>query len=107
MRNASPFFSETLKQMADDGVQRALGFILSSHRTEASWERYRKISPMRAELGQPPETTARLATIRFLQTWAELFNGLTNQADNKSDSAGFYRAQPADGNGRAHLLNNH
>src|SRR6188474_1230719 len=39
MRNASPFFNETLKQMADDGVRRALGFILSSHRTEASWER--------------------------------------------------------------------
>ncbi len=35
MRNASPFFIETLKQMAHDGVKRALGFILSSHRTRS------------------------------------------------------------------------
>jgi ferrochelatase len=32
LRNSSPFFSETLAQMARDGVKRALGFILSSHR---------------------------------------------------------------------------
>src|SRR5262245_58906062 len=40
LRNSSPFFVETLRQMALDGVERALGLILSSHRTEASWERY-------------------------------------------------------------------
>ena len=39
MRNASPFFVETLGQMAKDGIRRALGFILASHRTEASWDR--------------------------------------------------------------------
>jgi protoporphyrin/coproporphyrin ferrochelatase len=52
MRNAQPFFVETLKQMAGEGVNRALGFILSSHQTEASWERYHKnIADARAELG--------------------------------------------------------
>jgi ferrochelatase len=52
MRNSSPFFTETLKQMADDGMKNALGFILSSHRTEASWERYqRNIEEACAELG--------------------------------------------------------
>ncbi|HMA80274.1 MAG TPA: ferrochelatase, partial [Candidatus Binatia bacterium] len=52
MRNSSPFFSETLNRMASDGVRNALGFILSSHRTEASWERYQKdIAEARAELG--------------------------------------------------------
>lgn len=52
LRNASPFFSETLAQMARDGVQQALGFILSSHRTEASWARYQKnIADARVELG--------------------------------------------------------
>jgi ferrochelatase len=52
LRNASPFFSETLAQMANDGTKRALGFILSSHRTEASWERYQKnIADARVELG--------------------------------------------------------
>jgi protoporphyrin/coproporphyrin ferrochelatase len=52
LRNSQPFFPETLKQMNDDGVKRALGFILSSHRTEASWERYQKnIADARVELG--------------------------------------------------------
>ena len=52
MRNSRPFFADTLKQMHDDGVRRALGFILSSHQTEASWERYQKnIADARAEIG--------------------------------------------------------
>ncbi|MGH7888324.1 MAG: ferrochelatase, partial [Candidatus Binatia bacterium] len=52
MRNATPFFVDILKQMSNDGVKRALGFILSSHRTEASWERYQKnIADARAEIG--------------------------------------------------------
>jgi protoporphyrin/coproporphyrin ferrochelatase len=52
MRNSSPFFSETLKQMAGAGVTKVLGFILSSHKTEASWDRYQKnIADARAELG--------------------------------------------------------
>jgi ferrochelatase len=52
MRNSAPFFVETLKRMADDGVKRALGFILSSHQSEVSWERYQKnIADARAELG--------------------------------------------------------
>src|SRR6266566_8556036 len=57
MRNSSPFFVETLKRMANDGVRRALGFILSSHRTEASWERYQKnVADARVELGaEAPE----------------------------------------------------
>src|SRR5437773_5543670 len=42
MRNVSPFFVETVKQMADDGIRKALGFILSPYRTEASWDRYQK-----------------------------------------------------------------
>jgi ferrochelatase len=52
MRNAAPFFADTLKQMSGAGVKRALGFILSSHRTEASWERYmQNIAQARAEIG--------------------------------------------------------
>jgi protoporphyrin/coproporphyrin ferrochelatase len=52
LRNSRPFFAETLQQMHDDGVRRALGFILSSHQTEASWERYQKnIADARAEIG--------------------------------------------------------
>ena len=52
MRNSRPFFAETLKQMHEDGVERAVGLILSSHRTEASWERYQtNIVDARAEMG--------------------------------------------------------
>jgi protoporphyrin/coproporphyrin ferrochelatase len=51
-RNAAPFFIDTLKQMSGDGIRQALGFILSSHQTEASWERYQKnIADARAEIG--------------------------------------------------------
>ena len=39
LRNSAPSFSETLEKMGRDGVKRALGFILSAHRSEASWER--------------------------------------------------------------------
>jgi ferrochelatase len=40
MRNWRPYLSETLDQMAAKGLSRALGIILSSFQTEASWERY-------------------------------------------------------------------
>ncbi len=77
MRNAAPFFNETLKQMAADGVKRALGFILSSHRTEASWERYQKnIADARAEIaGGAPEVDycdGWHDHPRFIQGWVEL-----------------------------------
>jgi ferrochelatase len=40
MRNWHPFLHETLAEMKDAGHRRALGIILSSFQTEASWERY-------------------------------------------------------------------
>jgi len=57
MRNSSPFLAETLKRMARDRIKRVLGFILSSHKTEASWERYIKnVTDARLELGiEAPE----------------------------------------------------
>ncbi|HEX9271388.1 MAG TPA: ferrochelatase [Candidatus Binatia bacterium] len=77
MRNSSPFFSETLKRMANDGIRRALGFILSSHKTEASWERYQKnVADARVELGAEAPEVAYCAGWHdhplFIQTWAEL-----------------------------------
>jgi protoporphyrin/coproporphyrin ferrochelatase len=79
MRNSSPFFSETLKRMANDGIRRALGFILSSHRTEASWDRYQKnVADARVELGpQAPQVTYCSGWHDhplFIQTWAELIH---------------------------------
>jgi ferrochelatase len=77
MRNAKPFFAETLKQMADDGIQRALGFILSSHQSEASWDRYQKnVADARAQLGfAAPEVDYGAGFCDhplFIQTWVEL-----------------------------------
>jgi ferrochelatase len=77
MRNASPFFVETLKKMADDGVHRALGFILSSHQTEASWERYHQnIADARAELGSEAPVVDFCGGWHdhplFIQSWAEI-----------------------------------
>jgi ferrochelatase len=40
MRNWHPFLHEALAEMKDAGHRRALGIILSSLQTEASWERY-------------------------------------------------------------------
>lgn len=77
MRNATPFFLGTLKQMAKEGVKRALGFILSSHRTEASWERYqRNIADARAEHGPAAPEVDYCEGWHdhqlFIETWVEL-----------------------------------
>ena len=76
MRNSTPFFADTLRQMARDGAKKVLGFILSSHKTEASWERYQKnIADARAELGgHAPEVdycTPWHDHPLFIQSWAE------------------------------------
>lgn len=56
MRHSSPFLRETLDRMTADGVKRALGFILSPHQTEASWERYqREVAEAGSELGCAPD----------------------------------------------------
>jgi len=40
MRNWHPYLHETLAEMRDEGSRRALGIVLSSFQTEASWDRY-------------------------------------------------------------------
>jgi protoporphyrin/coproporphyrin ferrochelatase len=51
-RHSKPFIAETLAEMSAAGIKRAAGFILSSHRTEASWERYQEnVAAARASLG--------------------------------------------------------
>ncbi len=77
MRNATPFLVDTLRQMASDGVQRALGFILSSHHTEASWDRYQKnVADARLEIGRDAPEIDYCAGWHdhplFIQTWCEL-----------------------------------
>jgi len=56
MRNWHPYLSETLAVMATAGARRALGVILSSLRTEASWERYQEdVAQARAKVPGAPE----------------------------------------------------
>lgn len=91
MRNASPFFNETLKQMADDGVKHALGFILSSHRNEASWERYQKnIADARADLGAGAPEVDYCGGWHdhplFIQSWVELIQAAMTKIDTASRS---------------------
>ena len=77
MRNAAPFLVGTLRQMAADGVQRAVGFILSSHQTEASWDRYQKnVADARLAIGHEAPNVDYCAGWHdhalFIQSWAEL-----------------------------------
>jgi ferrochelatase len=79
MRNSSPFFTDTLKQMAHDGVKKALGLILSPHRTEASWQRYQSnIEEACAELGGKAPAVDYCDPWHdhplFIQCWVELID---------------------------------
>jgi len=76
MRNSQPFFSDTLKKMFDDGIRTSLGFILSSHRSEASWERYQdNVAEARAEIGERAPVvdycTGWHNHPRLIQCWTE------------------------------------
>ncbi len=42
MRNWHPFIPDTLKQMADSGIKKAVGMIMAAHQSDASWERYQR-----------------------------------------------------------------
>jgi ferrochelatase len=66
MRNWHPFLHETLGEMREPGHRRALGIILSSFQTEASWERYvNDVATARARVGTgAPEVV-------FAPPWAE------------------------------------
>jgi ferrochelatase len=64
MRNWEPYLADTLARMADDGVRRAVGLILSPHATEASRARYtEQVDAARAALG------TRAPEIRYVDSW--------------------------------------
>jgi ferrochelatase len=76
LRHSSPFIREALEKMMAGGVKRALGFILSSHETEASWKRYQdNVAEARSEIGdRAPDIEFCLgwhAHPLFVQAWAE------------------------------------
>ncbi|MBI2538562.1 MAG: ferrochelatase [Deltaproteobacteria bacterium] len=89
MRNSSPFLAETLKRMGKDGISRALGFILSSHQSEASWERYQKnVADARNELdGLAPEIDycpGWHAHPLFIRTLAELIQPCLDSVEERN-----------------------
>lgn len=85
MRNWHPLIEETLERMTHHGRNRALGLILSSFQTEASWDRYmddvekaRKALKKRAPevFFAPPWSHRRL----FIQAVAKLAAGAAERA---------------------------
>jgi ferrochelatase len=83
-RHSAPFILESLVKMSADGVRRVLAFILSSHRTEASWERYQaNIAEARAGLGDSAPVVDFCPGWHdhplFIETWA---NQIANELDN-------------------------
>jgi ferrochelatase len=51
-RNWEPFIEETLEQMAEDGIEHAIGFPTAAYRCEASWDRYLKaVDAARQKIG--------------------------------------------------------
>ncbi|HEU4343481.1 MAG TPA: ferrochelatase [Candidatus Binatia bacterium] len=84
MRNSRPFLRETLDEMTADGARRSLGFILSPHQTEASWERYQKdVAEAQEELGGAAPTVHFCfgwhAHPLFIQTWVEQIQSSLNR----------------------------
>jgi len=52
MRNWHPFTPDTIKQMSESGVKRAIGMIMAAHQSDASWKRYqRDVEEALTELG--------------------------------------------------------
>jgi len=64
MRNWTPYIADTLAAMADAGVRRAVGAVMSPHATEASRERYTaEVDAACVRLG------ARAPEIRYVPSW--------------------------------------
>jgi ferrochelatase len=67
MRNWHPYLAETLREMRDAGVARALGVILSVHDSEAGWQRYvADVATARRAIEQAGETCPAVA---FAPNW--------------------------------------
>ena len=60
MRNWHPLLPDTLRQMADDGVRRAIGFICAAHRSYSSCTQYKQnVVDARAETSGGGLATSR------------------------------------------------
>jgi len=92
MRNWHPFLHETLAEMKDRGCRRALGIILSSLQTEASWLRYvEDVAAAREKVGpDSPEVV-------YAPPWSEHPQFVESMADRaRAALAGIEPARRAD-----------
>ena len=96
MRNWHPFLHETLTEMRDRGHRRALGVILSSFQTEASWERYvADVAAAREKVG------AGAPEVVYVPPWAEHPRFIDAMVARAADALG---AVPAPKRGDALLV---
>lgn len=83
MRNWHPFLHETLTEMRDRGHRRALGIILSSFQTEASWERYMAdVAAAREKVG------AGAPEVAYAPAWADHPRFIETLVDRAGDALG-------------------
>jgi len=96
MRNWHPFLHEALSEMSARGHRRALAIILSSFRTEASWDRYvDDVAAARARVGvDAPE-------VIFAPPWADHPLYVEAMIDRATDALA---EVPADRRASAHLV---
>jgi protoporphyrin/coproporphyrin ferrochelatase len=96
MRNWRPFLADTLSEMRERGHRRALGIILSSLQTEASWERYvNDVAAARAKVG------AGAPDVAYAPPWADHALYTEVMVDRAAEAlAGI----PADRRDAAHLV---
>jgi ferrochelatase len=81
MRHSSPSIADALNRMAQDGVTDATGIILSSFRSEPSWNRYREaVQQAQQERGTPTPT------IHYLEPWNEDPLYIQAQADRVQET---------------------
>ncbi len=88
MRNWQPFLHETLAEMKDRGCRRALGIILSSLQTEASWARYvEDVAAAREKVGpDSPEVV-------YAPPWSEHPRFIEAMADRARAALAGHRAR--------------
>jgi protoporphyrin/coproporphyrin ferrochelatase len=75
-RNWRPFLADTMRQMRDDGIKRALGFVTSAYSSYSGCRQYREdIAKAQAEVGEGAPEVAKLPVFnahpRFIAVNAE------------------------------------
>jgi ferrochelatase len=95
MRNWSPYLTDALAQMAADGVARAIGVILSSFQSEASWERYQQAVALARE------RVRNAPTVEYVAPWFDHPSFIAAAADRVTQA---FRNVPGESRSCAPLI---